>query len=467
MGFLKSLFSGPPNISQLEQERNTKGLIRALTYTNDSQLRVEAAQALGDLGDPHAIPALIESLGDIQVRDTSVEILARFGNQVVEPLINALNHDTESIRIHAAKTLSIIGDTRAIPHLLDMLTHPKPQMREAAATALGKFDEESAIDGLAAAITDKDAVVREMAVMALGESGHPNAIQPLIIVLQESKQQMLKAVAVKALGEMGAVEGIDALIEAYRIGDVRRDVVLNALGKIGDGRVTPIIIEALNDDTTRIREAALAALENLNATAVKSLIDRLSHQNPAVRAAIAKNLGRLSDPAAIEALMKYFNDPDTTVRTNAAAAVGKLADSATLDQLIAMLNDSKRDMRWCAAWALWHNASEATVQPLIGALMDDDARIREVAIMGLRSTRDPQALRPLIDRMDDTDIDVRKSALKAVALYGAPALQSIIDVLANSDGELKALAVQLLTQMSNEDFGENIEEWRKWARSFS
>jgi HEAT repeat protein len=467
MSFLKSLFSSPPDVIQLQIEGNTKGLIRALTYKDDSQLRIEAAQALGKLGDPVAIPALIDSLGDILVRDTSVEILARFGPQVVDPLIAALNHDVESVRLHAMKTLAIMGDNRAVPDLLKALNHPKPQMRETAATALGQFDDESAILGLAAAITDKDAAVREAAVLSLGESGHPMALKPLTIILRESQQQVLKAVAVKALGEMGSVEGIDALIEAYQRGDVRRDLVLKALGKIGDGRVVPILVDGLTDATSLIRDAALDAMTLLNSTAVEPLIDCLSHSNPVVRSSVAENLGRLGDSTAIEPLIRHFIDPDSNVQTHAAESVGKLADDQTLTKLAAMLNDQKRDLRWCAAWALWHSGSPSAVEPLIGALNDKDSRVREVAIIGLRSTRDSRALQPLITCLQDKDSDVRKSALKSVALYGGPALNALIDVLESDDGELKALTLHLLTQMAGESHDEDIPAWRKWAKSFS
>jgi len=48
MGIFDGLFK--PNVERLQEEKNVKGLIKALRY-KDSDVRREAAEALGKIGD--------------------------------------------------------------------------------------------------------------------------------------------------------------------------------------------------------------------------------------------------------------------------------------------------------------------------------------------------------------------------------------------------------------------------------
>ena len=56
---------GPPNIKNLEAKKNIKGLIQALGYQKDDhsrkprQVRIDAADALGRIGDASAGEALM------------------------------------------------------------------------------------------------------------------------------------------------------------------------------------------------------------------------------------------------------------------------------------------------------------------------------------------------------------------------------------------------------------------------
>ena len=58
-----SLF-GPPDVDKLKAKGDIKGLIKALGYQRDWQVRVSAARALGEIGDARAVEALIGALGE-------------------------------------------------------------------------------------------------------------------------------------------------------------------------------------------------------------------------------------------------------------------------------------------------------------------------------------------------------------------------------------------------------------------
>ena len=83
-----SLFK--PNVEKLTVKRNVKGLIKALRYQKDENVRRKAAMALWDMGDSRAVQPLIATLKDEdrEVCENVVTALGTIGDeQAIEPLI--------------------------------------------------------------------------------------------------------------------------------------------------------------------------------------------------------------------------------------------------------------------------------------------------------------------------------------------------------------------------------------------
>jgi len=136
----------------------------------DRAVREDATIALGMIGDPRAIDALIEAMKD------------------------------GAVKRHAIASLGMIGDPRALPPVLAALKGkgirqdgtPTPGcivsedafIKEAAATALGQFRDPRVIPDLIMLL--KDGVLREKASAALATIGD-TAIEPLIAFLYDPK----------------------------------------------------------------------------------------------------------------------------------------------------------------------------------------------------------------------------------------------------------------------------------------
>jgi HEAT repeat protein len=140
----------PTGRSWLQDSRPVPGLI-ALLKDKDRAVREDAAIALGMIGDPSAVPALIEALQDGQVKVRAIMALGMIGDtRAVEPLIRILEgigiHQKGTpmpgcivseewfIREEAAKTLGHINDLRSVPALLQSLKDTR--LREKASGAL-------------------------------------------------------------------------------------------------------------------------------------------------------------------------------------------------------------------------------------------------------------------------------------------------------------------------------------------
>jgi HEAT repeat protein len=99
-------------------------------------------EALGKIGDPQAVPALMEALKDRDERCApgGGGALGKIGDpQAVPALMEALKDRDENVRRAAAEALGKIGDRQAVPALLEALKDRNEDVRQAAAEALWKL----------------------------------------------------------------------------------------------------------------------------------------------------------------------------------------------------------------------------------------------------------------------------------------------------------------------------------------
>ena len=176
--------------------------------------------------------------------------------------------------------------------------------------------------------------------------------------LDDGKNEAWRTLAVQALGDLPPAVARPVLEGVYanaQPGAVRRSVLGEWNGISGD--IEPVLVrDALDDDDSQVRIAAIQMLGLLNDTASRGAIVRQLEQaqDPQVRAAAVRVLTSLNRPEDdAEPLLRALKDADTGVRIEAASAVGRLP------------------------------ATVAAVLPLLEAFADTDARVRESAAYAL------------------------------------------------------------------------------------
>jgi HEAT repeat protein len=139
------------------------GLRQALNCES-AAVRARAAESLGRIGDPGAIPDLAFHLGDIDwtghpgfhygttTTDAAggalVRIAQRSPEAVVLALLDALRSPHAITRARAAEVLGSVADRDAVPGLSDALTYDvDPRVRVEAKTALRKIHKPTAKQG--------------------------------------------------------------------------------------------------------------------------------------------------------------------------------------------------------------------------------------------------------------------------------------------------------------------------------
>jgi HEAT repeat protein len=131
----------PADVAALKAAGDLPGLVRLL-HDRDPNIQWRAADALGSLGSP-ALPLLIRELDSrhVAARIGAVEALGAIRDpRAVRPLIDAMEHDhNPEVRWVAALALGNIGDPAAVPALLFVLRDRERYIRSSAAMALDRL----------------------------------------------------------------------------------------------------------------------------------------------------------------------------------------------------------------------------------------------------------------------------------------------------------------------------------------
>ena len=223
---------------------------------------------LKEIGDFQAVEPLIEALKDptSTVRSHSVTALGKIGGpQALPAVISALK--TEAVRsaldigvcYRAIEALHRLGETAA-ERLTHALKHPDKAIRRKAATLLGKTGEAGAVELLTMALKDKHPRVRSRAAHALGRIGNPAAVKPLTVALKDTAPSV-RINVLHALAKFGGSTAAALILAlADPVASVRRHAIA-ALEKTGSKRAIPLLGKMVTEEPEdSVREAAKRAL---------------------------------------------------------------------------------------------------------------------------------------------------------------------------------------------------------------
>lgn len=278
-------------------------------------MRKTAAQALGDLNDPVAIPALIEGLkvnndpaiiGEITISLGKLE-----AKEAVELLIKALENKDGEVREHAVDALGLIGDPRAVQPLITRLKEdPEDWVRGQAADALGLIGDKQALEPLITALQNDVGIgVSMKTAKALGRLKDSAAVDPLINFLNQGQNDETRRAIAFALGEIGDKRAADVFLELLEKDNdptVRYWSCLS-LGFMKYQKATNVLLHTLLEDSSaRVRKTAAISLGQINPKtkkAVKAILQaKDKDENEEVQAAAENTLKRIAKSQGFESI---------------------------------------------------------------------------------------------------------------------------------------------------------------------
>ena len=328
---------------------------------NNSIIRANAIEALGVIGDMRAEDPLMTILiedKDVTVRQSSAEALGRLGDsRSLKSLTVALSDRRskvqESARKAIQKIISDMKDKHELTPLHVCLKNRESVVRRMAAKALLELKDPRSVDALIDALNDTDAEVQRQVKEALRDIGKP-AVVPLAAFLRDDNPSLCMAV-IKLLGEIGdntAVGHLIGVLKHFRSSRLRCEAA-DALGKIEDPRIVGSLIEALNDKSLCVREAATNSLEKVGKPAVEPLIASLRDENYDVCFRSIVLLGEIGDSRAVEPLVGVLKHFELwALRFEAARSLGMINDPSAVGPLTEALSDKDAYVREGAEGAL-------------------------------------------------------------------------------------------------------------------
>ena len=185
------------------------------TIRKDPRIRQFLALTMGHLGDPRAVPALVEGLDDPEVEN----------------------------QIYTLWALGSIGDNAAVPGILAELRNDDPSVRKVAAYVLGAIKDPRAIHDLQVALNEANKDVQWSAAMALAQMQDPAGADLLIKLLDRSYVSQLEGMT----------------------GNQKNELMMNAIKCLGilkfPGARDKIVELSRNDPDLSVRDASLEALK--------------------------------------------------------------------------------------------------------------------------------------------------------------------------------------------------------------
>jgi HEAT repeat protein len=405
------------DIQKLKEKKDVNRLSKALKH-EDSNIRMFAAIALGEICDERAIAPLTQSLIDEDegVQNEVLKSIVMIGDPAVDSLIIALNN--ENLAKRAKVALIKIGEP-ASRNLMFKYNNQKRDIQICYIDIMGEIGDKNSVDHLIHILKDikthetYDRDILNSTIKALGKIGDEKATD----IIHDLYFRFCYSQSDKCLTELfiDAIinvdkEGSDFLVQELTSNNkqVREEVADALVGMKYQIAIDPLI-QALNDKNGDIfRKRAGELLCRIGEPAVIPLIHALKDKNRYIRFGAADSLSKMGDERAIKPLLVVLKDKDSYIRLEAAKA---------LDNIGWESKGGQENVYYLIAKAKWKEVSKIgklAVIPLIQALKDGELDLRYEAAETLGEIGDERALEQLNNTLKDENEDVRNKVAEVL-----------------------------------------------------
>ncbi len=255
--------------------------------------------------DSELIQRMVAGLGDQRgaLRLTFAKSLGAVGQAAIPTLCKAMkSHKSVTVRRAAAKTLNLIGDPKALPDLLEaFLNDSDPVVQGSSAGAMATIGPE-AVDALLNILVNPNCTPFQVGLVNLGLAFIGAKAPEALREAARSEHAEIRVAAISALGDqiqsLGDQEAKTLVVEALDdpCSEVRAEAS-TLLGKLHDpDGAMPLLIPKLRDEVAQVRKNAALSLMKLQATdAIEAIKEAAtSEEDSSVKGVFTLSINQLS-----------------------------------------------------------------------------------------------------------------------------------------------------------------------------
>jgi HEAT repeat protein/energy-coupling factor transporter ATP-binding protein EcfA2 len=338
-------------------------------------------ELLGQTCSEKAVPKLLEMFCPEVADDIGWKVIEALENTMSKSAIPALLKvitlcDDEYDQKCAVKALLNIGSSFAIDGIVKALSS-KEDVEEKMVFIEALYDIEiiksnnsETVPALLKATKHSDLFVSCFSIMAMGLTDSRDSISELLWTLK-AKETEIRYEGIQTLTKLGGAEVVAALLtvleEDQNAGG--RQCAAEALGRLGDAKIVPGLIRALDDPDEQVSKEVVDTLSKLDCQEFTDLlITALSHPNARVRLGAVTGLRNSARKDVVSLLLKALQDSDEEVGDEASKVLAKVAGTEIVPELLDLLKHHSVVVRWQAVRLLGYLGNEQVFYTLLDLL---------------------------------------------------------------------------------------------------
>lgn len=329
--------------------------VTALQRDSDPDIRKFSADILGAIGGRECLDPLLALLDDPNdnVRHAAAEALGRLGLAEAVPRLSALLTIPGSHWYPVVTALGQIGDPSAVPVLLSALSEADPVSAVVILEIVGRLGDQAAYDQVVCLIEGarcprapkpvqfQVAACLRALLQLSSRLGRPlpsldsDFVLPCVDALLTEEDQEGVLISIQAYGTMIPPAWAPRIL-ALAGGEPSADLLAAAAALCR--RLPAIIVSALERCPAALREAFLDGLiEEPSPQVVEALVTGLSQGQIGEQAELVEALGRIGDRRAVTALLSLLREGDVWLKARTAEALGRLGASEAAPVLLDLI----------------------------------------------------------------------------------------------------------------------------------
>jgi putative heme-binding domain-containing protein len=399
----------------------TEPLVEMLSDPNPV-LRFRAATALGRIGNPKAVPALLKALDekDFFTRYAVFKALNRIGAWT--ETAKGLESDNARIRegtLFAMRDAYDLAVVTALAQYVGNILNPGESRALALSELADLMRQEPPWDGkwwsIQPAATPRPA-------RTIDWEGTPKVQEALRDALSDTTEAV-RRVAIENAGRVpGAAKMLRELFERESGLETRR-LILRSLGALKDAESGELVASILKDPSSPLLVEAVSIAGKIGGPAVAEALTSLlkGAQSPDILIPALQAAGSLKVSAP--AVVKHVASENSKVCVAAVNALAQIGGDTAVEALLPLLDDERRSVRRSAVTALGALQARSAIPQLLKAVQDKGTH--NEAIEALAKMPDVRALDAYLDGLGGKSASARDAARRAIAAIQKEALPLI------------------------------------------